>query len=193
MGLDHGAAGHAIRVGLEVFHLRHQQDHLQQLVDVHTLEGAHRHHHGVAAPVFSHQFEPRELLLHPIGGGPLLVDLVDRHHDRHLGRAGVADRLQGLGPDAVIGGHHQHRHVGHLGAAGPHGGEGLVARCIQEGDLALFSAVGNLHLVSTDVLGDAPGFASGHAGFADGIKQACFAMVDVAHHRHHGRATDQVG
>ncbi len=71
VGLDHGAAGHAIRVGLEVFHLRDQQDHLQQLVDVLTLDGADRHHHGVATPVFCHQFEGRELLLDAVGEAPL--------------------------------------------------------------------------------------------------------------------------
>ena len=193
MGLNHGALGETIGVGLEVFDLGHQQDHLEQLVDVLASEGAHRHHHGAAAPVFGHQILAGELLLHPLRRGSLLVDLVDRHHDRYLGGAGVADRLQGLGPHAVIGGHHQHGHVGDLGAAGPHGGEGLVARGVEEGDLAQFPGVGHFHLIGADVLGDAAGLARRHAGLADGIEQAGLAVVHVAHHRHHGGAADQVG
>ena len=193
MGLDHGALGETVRVGLEVFDLRHQQDHLEQVVDVLAPEGAHRHHHGAAAPVFGHQVLAGEFLLHPFRRSSLLVDLVDRHHNRHFGGAGVADRLQGLGAHAVIGGHHQHGHVGDLGASGPHGGEGLVARGVEEGDLAQFPGVGHFHLVGADVLGDAAGLARRHAGLADGIEQAGLAVVHVAHHGHHGGAADQVG
>ena len=65
-----------------------------------------------------------------------LVDLVDGHDDRHVGRLGVVDRLDRLRHDAVVGRHHQHDDVGGLGAAGAHGGEGLVARRVDEGDLA---------------------------------------------------------
>jgi hypothetical protein len=42
------------------------------------------------------------------------------------------------------------------------------------------------------VLGDAPGFACRHPGFADRIEQAGFAVVDVAHDRDHRWAADQV-
>ena len=38
---------------------------------------------------------------------------------------------------AVIGGHHQHDDVGHVGTARAHLGEGRVARRIEEGDLLL--------------------------------------------------------
>ena len=47
---------------------------------------------------------------------------------------GVVDGLDGLGHDAVVGGHDQDDDVGDLGAPGPHGGEGLVARGVDEGD-----------------------------------------------------------
>ena len=60
------------------------------------------------------------------------VDLVERHDDRHVGRAGVADRFFGLRHDAVVGRHDQHGDVGHVGAAGPHLGERFVARRIDE-------------------------------------------------------------
>ena len=70
------------------------------------------------------------------GVGVLAVDLVDRHDDRHLGRLGVVDRLDGLGHDAVVGRDHEDHDVGGLGATGPHGGERLVARGVDEGDAA---------------------------------------------------------
>ena len=44
------------------------------------------------------------------------------------------DGLDGLRHHAVIGGHHQHDDVGHLGAAGAHRGERRVAGRVEEGD-----------------------------------------------------------
>ena len=62
------------------------------------------------------------------GIGVVAVDLVDGDDDRHLGRLGVVDRLDGLGHHAVVGGDDEHDDVGDLGAAGAHLGERLVAR-----------------------------------------------------------------
>ena len=45
------------------------------------------------------------------------------------------------GIDAVVGRDHQDDDVGHLGAAGAHGGERLVARRIEEHDVAPSRAV----------------------------------------------------
>ena len=72
--------------------------------------------------------------MHPVGVGVLAVDLVDRDDDRHLGRLGVVDRLDRLGHHAVVGRDDEDDDVGGLGAAGPHGGERLVARGVDEGD-----------------------------------------------------------
>ena len=63
----------------------------------------------------------------------------------------------------------------HLGAAGAHGGERLVARGVDEGDL---TAV-NLYLRSTDVLRDAAGLVRGDTGVTDSVEQARLAVVDV--------------
>ena len=57
---------------------------------------------------------------HPLRIGVVLVDLVDRDDDRHIGRLGVVDRLDRLGHDAVVGGDDEHHDVGRLGAAGTH-------------------------------------------------------------------------
>ena len=125
---------------------------------------------------------------HALGLGALLVDLVDRDDDRHFGRLGVVDRLLGLRLDAVVGGDHDHREVGHARAAGAHRGERLVAGRVEEGDL--FAAVADL--VGADVLGDAAGLAGGDLGLADRVQQRGLAVVDVAHDRDDRRALDQV-
>ena len=92
------------------------------------------HHDGVARPLLGQQAVLGELGHDPGGVGVLAVDLVDGHDDRHLGGLGVVDGLDGLGHDAVVGRHDQHHDVGGVGAAGPHGGERLVARGVDEGD-----------------------------------------------------------
>ena len=73
---------------------------------------------------------------HPLRIGVVLVDLVERHDDRHVGRLGVVDRLDRLRHDAVVGGDHQHDDVGDLGATGTHLGERGVAGGVDERDLA---------------------------------------------------------
>ena len=62
-------------------------------------------------------------MLQKLGTHPLrvrigLVDLVDRHDERHAGRLRVADRLHRLGHDTVISRHHEHDDIRHLGATG---------------------------------------------------------------------------
>jgi hypothetical protein len=90
---------------------------------------------------------------------------------------------------AVVGGHHDHRDVGGLGAAGAHGGERLVARRVEERDRL---AVVLVDLVGADVLGDAAGLARRHVRLADGVEQRRLAVVDVAHDRDHRRARLEV-
>ena len=81
------------------------------------------------------------------------VDLVDGDDDRHVGRARVRDRLLRLRHDAVVGGDDEHRDVGDLRAAGAHGRERLVARRVEERDLAAV----DVDLVRADVLRDPAG------------------------------------
>src|SRR5437868_3996136 len=45
-------------------------------------------------------------------------------------------------------------------------------------------------LVGADVLGYAAGLARCHVGFADGVEQRGFAVVDMAHNGDYGRARD---
>ena len=129
-----------------------------------------------------------ELGADPVGLRALLVDLVDRDQDRHVGGPGVVDRLVGLRHDAVVGGDDDHRDVGDLGAAGAHRGEGLVAGGVEEGDRLVVV----VDLVGADVLGDAAGLAGGDLGLADRVEQRGLAVVDVAHDRDHRRTVDQL-
>ena len=107
-----------------------------------------------------------------------LIHLVDGHDDRHFRRLGVVDGFDGLRHDAVITGHHEDDDIRCLGAAGAHGGESLMARRIKEGD-ALTAR--HTHLIGTDMLGDAAGFARHHIGLAQGVEERCLAVVNVTH------------
>ena len=99
--------------------------------------GRHVDEHGVAAVLLGDQAVLGELPADLGRVGAFLVDLVDRHHDRHLGRLGVVERLDRLRLHAVVGRDDEDRDVGDLGTTGTHGGERLVARGVDEGDLAL--------------------------------------------------------
>ena len=170
---------------LQLQHLGLQQDRLEQLVDALRRSCAETltnmfwppHSSGMTSCLDSS-------CAHALRVGVGLVDLVDRHDDRHAGGARMLDRLDGLRHHAVIGRHHQHHDVGGLGAAGAHRGERRVARRIQEGDHAL----GRLHVVGADVLGDAAGLARRDLGAADVVEQRGLAVVDVAHDGDHRRA-----
>src|SRR4029453_16036460 len=191
VGLDDRALGAPVGVGLEVqLDVGHQQDGLDQGVEVLLGLGRHVDELGLAAVLLGHQVVLGQLLADLGRVGVLLVDLVDRHHDGHPGRLGVVDRLHGLGHDPVVGGDHQHGDVGDGRAPGPHGGERLVARGVDEGHQPAVGA--RPDLVGADVLGDAAGLAGDHVGVADGVQQLGLAVVDVAHDGHDRRAGAQV-
>ena len=186
--LDDDAPGTALGRRLQLLDLGDQHDLLQQVLDAEGLQGRHLDGDGVAAPGLGHESVLRQLLEHAVGVGLVPVDLVDRHDDRHVGRVGVADGLDGLGHDAVIGGHHQDHDVGHLGTTGTHGREGFVTGGVDERDRVALP----LDLVGTDVLGDATGLAGHDVGRADTVEQQGLAVVDVAHDGDDRRARAQL-
>ena len=118
----------------EIEDFRLQQDRLLELVEAGLLDRRDLDVEHVAAHLLDHDLVLQQLLAHALGLGVGLVDLVDGDDDRHLGRLGVADRLDRLLLDAVIGRHDQHDDVGDMGAARAHRGEGLVAGRVDEGD-----------------------------------------------------------
>src|SRR5918994_1835253 len=189
LGLDHHARRLDVRIGPELLDLGQQQDRLQQVVEVRPRLRGDVDEHGLAAPLLGLEAELRHLRADAVGLGALLVDLVDRDEDRHLGGLRVVDRLARLRLHAVVGRHHDDRDVGDLRAAGAHRRERLVARRVEEGDDLV---VGRVNLVGADVLRDAAGLAGGHLGLADGVEQRRLAVVDVAHDGHDGGARLEV-
>lgn len=99
----------------------------QQLVEIELVLRRHFDVEHFTAHGFDEHLVLEQLLAHFFRVGLMLVDLVDRHDDRHIGRLGVVDRLDRLRHDAVIGGNHQNGNVGRLSATSTHGREGGVA------------------------------------------------------------------
>ena len=133
-------------------------------------------------------------MLQQLGAHPLrvrigLVDLVDGDDHRDARRLGVLNRLDGLGHHAVIGRHHDHDDVRHLGATGAHGGEGRVAGGVDEGHEI---ARGRRHLIGTDMLGDATSLTLDHVGRTDRVEQRGLAVIDVTHDRDDRRTRIQI-
>ena len=167
-----------------------QQDGLLQLVQVGPFLGRDLHAQDIATHILDHHVVLQQVRPHAAGIGAGFVDLVYGHDHGHFRRPGVVHGLDGLGHDAVVGGHHQDHDVGHLGAPGAHFGEGRMARRVDKGDRrpGLES-----HLVGTDVLGDAARLMRRHVGFAQRIEKQGLAVVDVPHHGHHRRPGNEAG
>ena len=170
-----------------------QHDRLEQLVEVELGLGRDVDEHRVAAVLLGHQAVLGQLAADLGRVGVRLVDLVDRDHDRHVGRLGVVERLDRLRHDAVVGRDHEDRDVGRLRAAGTHGGERLVTGGVDEGDAAVVAVDLGVDLVGTDVLGDATGLLVDDVGVAQRVEELGLAVVDVTHDGHDRRTDDQVG
>src|SRR5215470_4621505 len=192
--LDRHALGVLVGVGPQVeLGVGGQDDRLEQVLDTDALPGGDVHEQGGAAELLGHQAVLGELGPHPRRVRALLVDLVDGDDHRHVGGLGVVERLGRLRLHAVVRGHDEHDQVGGLGAAGPHGGECLVARGVDERDLAVLAVHLGGNLVGADVLGDAARLAGHHVGVPDGVEQFGLAVVNVTHDGNHRRARLQVG
>src|ERR1700757_1948055 len=96
--LDRHTLGLHVGVGPQVQgRIGGQHDRLQQRLDVGALLGGDVDEHRVATEILCHQTEFGELAADLGRVGPFLVDLVDRHHNRHIRGLGVVDGLHRLG------------------------------------------------------------------------------------------------
>src|SRR5680860_221155 len=189
VGLDDGTSCALVGICPQLGDVGLQQHHLEQVVEVLARLGGHVHHGRLAAELLGDEVVLRELGADPDRVSALLVDLVDRHDDRHLGGLDVVDRLHGLRLDAVVRGDHEDGHVRHARTTGAHLRERLVAGGVDEGDRP--PVLGDL--VGTDVLGDAARLAGHDVGLADGVQQQRLAVVDVPHDGDDRRARLQLG
>ena len=137
LGLEHDAPGPPVGVGPEVLELGDDEQVVEQLVDADVL-AAPRSRQTIVSPPHASGTRPRSASWARTRSGSAFSRsiLLMRDDDRHLGGPGVVDGLDGLGHHAVVGGDDQDDDVGGLGATGPHGGERLVARGVDEGDRA---------------------------------------------------------
>ena len=181
--LDNGAGGLAVGVGLQLQHVGLQQHLLQQVVDANALLGGDILALVLTSPVLHQQVHVGQRALHLLGVGTGLVYLVDGKHHGHSGGLCMADGLLGLGHHIVVGGNDDDGYIRGLCTAGTHGGKRLVARRVEEGDVA---SVLQRHVVGADMLGDATGLAGNHVTLAYPVKQRCLAVVHVAHHGNDG-------
>ncbi len=149
---------------------------------------------NIASPPYSSGIRPYSVSWPRtlVGVGVRLVDLVDRDHDRHVGSAGVVERLDRLRHDAVVGRDDQDRDVGGLGTTSTHGGERLVTGGVDEGDATVVAVDLGVDLVGTDVLGDATGLLVDHVGVAQRVEELGLSVVDVTHDGHDRRTDHQV-
>ena len=158
-----------VRVGAQVeLEVGDEQDLLEQLLEVLALLRRDLRDLRRPAPLLGLKALGREVGEHAVGIRAGKVDLVDGDDDRHLGGTGVRDRLERLRHHAVVGRDDEHGDVGHLGAAGAHGGERLVARRVEERDLPAV----DLGLVGADVLRDPAGLGLDDRGLADRVERA---------------------
>ena len=101
----------------------------------------------------------------------------------------MCDSLLCGGHDSVVGSNDDDCDIGNLSTTGTHGGEGLVTRCVEE---CYAASVLKLHVVSTDVLGDASCLTGDDVGLAYVVEQRCLTVVNVSHDGHDRSARHEI-
>ena len=145
------------RIGLQILHIGHQQNHFEQQIEIRLLRSAETGTMTTSPPQSSAS-RPRSAscCLMRSGCASGLSILLIATMIGTFGRLGVVDGFERLRHHAVVGRHHQHDDVGDLGAAGAHAGERFVAGRVDEDDLAAVL----LDVIGADVLRNAAGFAA---------------------------------
>ena len=185
---DDHAAGRPGRIRFEFHDIGLQQDHLQKLPDPLSLLGRNLAKDRIAAPFLREQLVFGQGLTDLRRIGARFVHFIDGHDNGNSGHLGMVDRLHRLPHHPVVGGHDQNHDIRHLGPPGAHGREGLMARRIEENDVAPVDA----DMIGADGLGDPPHLAVDHVRLPDGIQQGCLAVVHVTHDGHDRRPGLQI-
>ena len=89
----------------------------------------------------------------------------------------------------VIGSDDDDGNIRHLSTTGTHSSKGLVTRGIQKGNAV---TVLQLHVVSTDVLGNTASLTGNNIGVSDMVKQRSLTMVNVSHHGNDRSTRNQI-
>ena len=126
----------------------------------------------------------KQTFTHLLWVGAFLVDLVDRNNHRHIGCLGMLNGFDRLRHKAVVSCNHQNDDIGNRRTALAHLRKRFMARGIEEGDER---AILCLHLIRADVLRNTASFTRNDICAAQGVKQRCLTMVDMAHDRHDRR------
>ena len=79
--------------------------------------------------------------------------------------------------------------IRYLSTTSTHSREGLVTRSVEEGNL---TAILQLHIIGTDVLGDTSCLTGNHVRITDMVEQRGLTMVDMTHHRHNRSTSNEI-
>ncbi len=155
------------------------------MVDSRALRCGDGTNNRFAAPIFRREPLFLELFLHPIDICSRKIDLVERDHDLYMRSGlGVIDGFNRLRHEAVVGCDDEHDNVGHIGSPRAHGGEGGVARCVDESNFR--SIV--IDAIGPDMLRDPASLPRCHTRLANGVHERRLAVIDMPHERDDGRA-----
>ena len=189
LGFNHSPFRHTIGIGFQIENFSLQGNHLKQFIEIAAFFCRDLDFKRIAAHRLDLHFILQQFRTHAFGIGAWLVDFVDGHNHRHFRSLGMIDGFNGLRHHTVISRHHQNHNIRDLRTTRTHRRKGGMAGRINEGDLA---AQRRHDLISTDMLGNATGFTAHHIGFAQGIEQGGFAVIDMAHDGDNRRTADEI-
>ena len=143
----------------------------------------------LTTPLFHEEVHRSQGSLDGIGVSTGFVDFVDGKDDGHTSSHCVVDGFLGLWHHVIVGSDDDDGDVGDLRTTSTHSGEGFVTWGVEEGD---FATILELHVVSTDVLGDTTCLTSDDVGIADVVEKRSLTVVYVTHHSDNRRALEEI-
>ena len=145
----------SVDICLKLFHIRHKEHHIKQLVDVLASFCTNLNHNNVAAPfLWVKVVFTGKLRLYHLRISGFFVNLVNRNNNFCISRASKANRFNSLWLHAVISSNHDNHNVSKGCPMLTKGGEGFVARGVKQGN----RAIATYRLIGTNMLGNTPGF-----------------------------------